>query len=199
MNYLAHAYLSFHNPDILMGNMISDFVKGKKQYDYPLLIRKGIRLHREIDGFTDRHPATLAGKQFFKPLVGLYAGAFMDVVYDHFLALDEHELTGEGWKLFAAEVYEQLAQYQSLLPEHFVRMLPYMSGENWLYHYRFTWGIEKSFQGVAKRARYLDDAAGTGVFKLFDLHYAVLKQHYDAFFPDVKKFARLQLTLLLNQ
>jgi acyl carrier protein phosphodiesterase len=30
MNYLAHAYLSFGEPDILAGNMISDFVKGKK-------------------------------------------------------------------------------------------------------------------------------------------------------------------------
>ncbi len=35
MNYLAHAYLSFGDPDILAGNMISDFVKGKKKFDYP--------------------------------------------------------------------------------------------------------------------------------------------------------------------
>ncbi|KAF0239868.1 MAG: hypothetical protein FD183_1294 [Chitinophagaceae bacterium] len=49
MNYLAHAYLSFNEPSILLGNMISDYVKGKKQYDYPLLIQKGIHLHRAID------------------------------------------------------------------------------------------------------------------------------------------------------
>ena len=30
MNYLAHAYLSFGDPGILTGNMISDFVKGKR-------------------------------------------------------------------------------------------------------------------------------------------------------------------------
>jgi acyl carrier protein phosphodiesterase len=29
MNYLAHAVLSFQQPDILTGNMISDFVKGR--------------------------------------------------------------------------------------------------------------------------------------------------------------------------
>ncbi|MFY7899136.1 MAG: ACP phosphodiesterase, partial [Chitinophagaceae bacterium] len=32
MNFLAHAYLSFQQPSLLIGNMISDFVKGKKQY-----------------------------------------------------------------------------------------------------------------------------------------------------------------------
>ena len=30
MNYLAHAYLSFGNEPVLIGNMISDFVKGNK-------------------------------------------------------------------------------------------------------------------------------------------------------------------------
>ena len=39
MNYLAHAYLSFGNEDILVGNMISDFVKGKKKYDYSITIQ----------------------------------------------------------------------------------------------------------------------------------------------------------------
>jgi acyl carrier protein phosphodiesterase len=40
MNYLAHAYLSFNEPGILTGNMISDFVKGKRKYDYSEIIQK---------------------------------------------------------------------------------------------------------------------------------------------------------------
>jgi acyl carrier protein phosphodiesterase len=91
MNYLAHARLSFDQPDILVGNMISDFVKGKKRFDYSEPVQKGITLHRAIDTFTDEHEATKEAKKFFKPVVGLYAGAFMDIVYDHFLATDENE------------------------------------------------------------------------------------------------------------
>ena len=91
MNYLAHAWLSFGQRDILVGNMISDFVKGKKRFDYSEPVQKGITLHRAIDTFTDEHEATKEAKKFFKPVVGLYAGAFMDIVYDHFLATDENE------------------------------------------------------------------------------------------------------------
>lgn len=40
MNYLAHAYFSFGDPAILTGNMISDYVKGKKQFDYPYRYKK---------------------------------------------------------------------------------------------------------------------------------------------------------------
>ncbi len=197
MNYLAHAYLSFNNPDILVGNMISDFVKGRKQFDYPLSVQKGIQLHRAIDSFTDQHPATKEAKQFFKPAVGLYAGAFVDVVYDHFLALDTGELAEHEWKFFSAGVYPQLSLQEHLLPEKFARMLPYMATQDWLYNYRFTWGIESSFGGLVRRAKYLTDSAAA--FECFTVHYNVLRQQYDAFFPDVKEFALSQLNALLKQ
>jgi acyl carrier protein phosphodiesterase len=192
MNYLAHAYLSFQNPGILVGNMISDFVKGKKQYDYPMLVREGIRLHRGIDTFTDADQATHEGKRFFKPFVGLYAGAFMDIVYDHFLALDQTELDEQGWKHFAAETYTQLAAHESFLPEKFARTLPYMRSQDWLYNYRFGWGIRNSFEGLVRRASYLDDAAPA--FKAFEDNYTALEQSYRDFFPRVKKYAADQLT-----
>ena len=69
MNYLAHAYLSFNEPGLLVGNMISDFVKGKKKFDYPAGIRKGIALHRAIDTFTDDHEATKLAKNVFHPSI----------------------------------------------------------------------------------------------------------------------------------
>lgn len=197
MNYLAHAYLSFNHPGILVGNMISDFVKGKKQYDYPDVVQKGIRLHRAIDTFTDQHPATREAKQLFKPTVGAYAGAFIDVVYDHFLAADETELAEPDLLLFANRVYTQLAEQQSLLPEKFAGMLPYMTSQNWLYHYRSEYGIEKSFGGLVRRAAYLDDASEA--FLVFRNEYPALQDYYRAFFPEVKTFASSYLTDLLSQ
>lgn len=197
MNYLAHAYLSFNDPGILVGNMISDFVKGKKQYDYPEAIQKGIRLHRLIDSYTDQHPATREAKAIFKPAVGPYAGAFIDVVYDHFLAKDESELAEPELQRFAEKVYAQLAGHHHLLPEKFAGMLPYMSTQNWLYHYRSEYGIEKSFGGLVRRAAYLDDASEA--FRVFRKEYAELEKFYQAFFPDVKSWASSHFSELLSQ
>jgi acyl carrier protein phosphodiesterase len=66
MNFLAHAYLSFGNDDLIIGNMISDFVKGKKRYDFPLPVQNGIELHRRIDAFTDAHAITSSSKKIFQ-------------------------------------------------------------------------------------------------------------------------------------
>ena len=195
MNYLAHAYLSFRQPGILVGNMISDFIKGKKKFEYAPDIQNGIMLHRMIDTFTDAHIATKEAKLFFKPYVGLYAGAFMDVVYDHFLANDENEFSEGGLATFASETYTILYNNEAALPPPFAAMLPFMSRHNWLYNYHTVEGIERSFGGVVKRAAYLTGSAD--VFKAFMDNYDSLRQYYQSFFPEVKKFAQEELDKMM--
>ena len=187
MNFLAHAYLSFNNPEILVGNMISDFVKGKKKYDYPDEILNGINLHRAIDEFTDAHEATKAAARLLKPAAGPYAGAFADIVYDHFLANDYSQFSSENdLQIFAANTYTTLVPFVPIMPERFAAMFPYMQSQNWLYNYRLMSGTASSFSGLVRRAKYIDSSNET--FKLFEERYESLQECYQAFFPEVKGF-----------
>lgn len=197
MNFLAHAYLSFNHPELLVGNMISDFVKGKKKFDYPDGIQKGIMLHRMIDTFTDEHPATHEAKQFLRPASGLYAGAFIDVIYDHFLANDPNEFDSQRLHEHALYSYQVLNKYFDFLPERFQQMLPYMEAQNWLYNYRSMSGTQSSFGGLVRRAAYMDSSAE--VFRLFEIHYSSLQKCYNAFFPFVKAFTIHQIEELTKQ
>lgn len=187
MNYLAHAYLSFNKPGLLTGNMISDFVKGRKKFDYPLQVQQGIALHREIDSFTDTHFATKEAKEIFRPAYRLYAGSFIDVVYDHFLALDENQFTDESLRTFTLKTYSILDQHTIYFPEKFAMMYPYMKMQNWLYHYRYPEGIQKSLGGLVRRAAYLSES--DTAYSLFTSNYEKLSQLYKLFFPDVKAMA----------
>jgi acyl carrier protein phosphodiesterase len=188
LNYLAHAYLSFNHEEILLGNLISDFVKGKKKLEYSEGIQKGITLHRAIDNFTDTHPVTKKAKDFFRPCYRLYSGAFIDVVYDHFLANDEKEFTEVSLRNFAEQVYTIIDPHVNHLPGRFARTFPYMKMQNWLYNYRSKWGTERSFEGVVRRAAYLTESDTAS--SLFEEYYKELEQCYREFFPDLKLFAR---------
>lgn len=196
MNYLAHAYLSFNQPDILAGNMISDFVKGKTKFNYPAGIQKGIALHRAIDEFTDVHPATKKAAAFFRPAYRLYSGAFVDIVYDHFLALDTNAFKAPGdLQNFTTVVYETLEEKISSVPPNFQKIFPYMKQHNWLYNYRYREGIEKSFGGLVRRATFMNES--DTAFAVFNKNYNELQQCYSIFFPSLKKFAALYLDNLL--
>jgi acyl carrier protein phosphodiesterase len=188
VNYLAHAYLSFNIPDIVVGNLISDFVKGKRKLDYPPAIQTGIALHRAIDTFTDGHPATRRAKSYFKPDYGLYSGALTDVAYDHFLANDPLIFpTPAGLSTFALQTYTQLADRSSLFPDRFSRLYPYMRDQDWLSGYRTINGIFASFSGLARRAAYMPGSERA--CRLFEVHYQGIKECYTSFFPELKEFA----------
>jgi acyl carrier protein phosphodiesterase len=186
MNYLAHAYFSFQHPPWVVGNLISDFVKGRSQYQFPPAVQQGIRLHRFIDAFTDGHEATRQAKEFFRPAYRLYAGAFVDVVYDHFLANDpvhfESELALES---FCTGVYGQVQAYDPLLPQVFQQVFVQMKQQNWLGNYRHGWGVEKSFGGIVYRSKYLSDASAA--IDAFYSNYDALRQCYLLFAPDLVK------------
>jgi acyl carrier protein phosphodiesterase len=192
MNYLAHARLSFNIPEILVGNLISDFVKGRKKFTYSTGIQKGIALHRAIDGFTDDHPSTKAARLFFKPTYRLYSGAFIDIVYDHFLANDTTEFVFPGdLTNFSRKVYETLNEFLPQLPDDFRYLFSFMKQQDWLSNYRHRWGIERSFRGLVNRAAYLSESATA--FSIFNEHYEELKKCYNEFFPEQKQFAAQQL------
>jgi acyl carrier protein phosphodiesterase len=188
MNYLAHAYLSFNHPQLLAGNMISDFVKGKKQYEYALPIQAGIKLHRAIDHFTDTHPVIKEMKLLFKPDYGLYAGAFTDIVCDYFLANDKDQFnTDSHLAAFSKQTYQQLEQQLNDLPQNFQQVFVYMKQYDWLYNYRYTWGIQKSFAGMGRRAKYIGET--DTAYAIFEENIPSLKRYYETFFPLLKAYS----------
>ena len=187
MNYLAHAYLSFHQKDILVGNMISDFVKGRRKLDYSPEIQNGINLHRLIDSFTDSHPVTKEAKEIFRPVYRLYSGSFVDVIYDHFLAIDQGEFNEQSLMIFTEKTYNTLDDYSNVLPDQFSYLYPYMKTQNWLYNYRYRQGIQKSLGGVVRRAKYLTES--DSAYNLFIENYEYLKSLYHVFFPEVKSLS----------
>ena len=195
MNYLAHAYLSFHSPPVLAGNMISDFVKGSSKLLFSSDIQKGIVLHRQIDEFTDNHPSIKKAKEIFRPHYRLYSAPITDVLLDYFLANDASVFDDASLKKFAAKTYADLEKYSSELPLRFVQVLAYMKAEDWLYNYKNHRGIRKSLQGLVRRAAYLKES--DTAFHLFLEHSSFLNACYQQFFPAVQQFAKQKFKELL--
>lgn len=174
--------------------MVSDFIKGKKKYDYPPGILAGINLHRAIDTFTDTHESTHRAKEIFRPYYRLYSGPLMDVIYDHYLALDERIFTDKSLFDFAQETYNVIESHTQWLPEKFSMMFPYMKSQNWLYNYRTKTGISQSLQGLVRRSTYLIESKTA--FHLFEENYQLLNDLYRQFWTDMRAYAFEQYQIL---
>ena len=174
--------------------MIGDHVKGRLALaQFPDTIRKGVELHRKIDGMADMHPATMRAKLLFREDYGLYAGAIMDTLYDHFLANDpKYFRTDAALFDFSQKSYAQLAENEQFFPPKFATYFPYMREHNWLYNYRSLKGMEQSLGGLARRALHMPPIEKA--YELFIGHYYTLNQCYYEFIDDIIKFAKTELT-----
>lgn len=193
MNYLGHAFLSFGDGGILTGNMIADHVKGRLVLDsYPAAIRRGIELHRRIDEYTDQHYATQRAKLLFREDYGLYSGAIMDTLYDHFLANDPKYYAGEyELQAFTIQVYAQLKENEAWFPEKFAGYFPHMQAHNWLLNYRNLKGMERSLQGLGRRAAHMPPP--DKAYEIFISQYYVLNQCYFEFMDDIIRFVKTEI------
>lgn len=193
MNYLAHSFLTFTDGQIV-GQFLEDFIRNRDRFSFPKDIQDGITLHRAIDTFTDSHPAIHEAKKVFAPLVRLYAGAFVDVSMDYFVANDLSLNSLAEWKTHSLRVYRVLNANEEWLPENFKRMLVKMEHDDWLYNYREDWGIKFSIQNVLNKAKYLDK--DIPVFEAFLSNKKFLQECYNDFFPDLLAHAKGINTLL---
>lgn len=188
MNFLAHLYLSGNNPEILVGNFIGDFVRGRNVYDqFNYNIALGIELHRQIDEFTDSHLVVLESKKRLRPKYRHYAPVIIDVFYDHFLAIHWLEHHPQSLPDFANYAYAQLENHEAILPERVLQMMPYMIKGNWLVNYAKSEGIHRALTGMSRRTPY-DSKMDEAIHDL-EKYYTEFDNEFLLFFPELKQLS----------
>ncbi|CAM3979874.1 Acyl carrier protein phosphodiesterase [compost metagenome] len=187
MNYLAHLHLGGQQPEQLLGSLYGDFVKGPLQGRFPLPLEAAIRLHRQIDVYTDSHPLVLAALSRFPRERRRYAGIILDVFFDHCLALHWQDYAEQPLSQFTDRVYRVLAA-EPALPGRLAQIAPYMAADDWLGSYRDFAVLEQVFRGIARRLSRPEGMDGA-VEEVAAL-YAPLLDDFRNFYPQLQRFAR---------
>ena len=190
MNFLAHLYLASPDPDLMLGGVLADFVRGRAIEDYPGPIRQGIRLHVQIDCFTDNHPVVAAARKRFEPPFRRYAGILIDLAFDHFLAVEWDKYSpGAALDEFAQDAYRLLETAPSNRPERMARVVAAMRRENWLLSYRDLEGIERALCRLSFRLSRANPLAQAG--RPIRENYDALRSDFARFHPDLMRFVTL--------
>ncbi|QLH32408.1 MAG: DUF479 domain-containing protein [Cyclobacteriaceae bacterium] len=188
MNFLAHLYLSGHDEEVMVGNFIGDFVRGRAIYEqFPHRIALGIELHREIDEFTDNHPVVLESKIRLRPKYRHYAPVIVDMFYDHYLAVNWKNYHPQPLSDYAQHAYRVLEKFEAHLPQQVKYMMPYMIEGNWLLNYAKPEGIYRALSGMAKRTPY--DSKMDEAIQELELYYKDFEKEFLHFFPDLIKMS----------
>lgn len=188
MNFLAHIYLSFDDPEITLGNFIADSIRGNKFKHLPERVQKGILLHREIDTFTDTHEIPKISSKRLHKNYSHYSRVIVDIFYDHYLAKNWSTYSKTPLDAYVENFYDLLEDNYPILPVGVQRMMPYMISDNWIYNYSKMEGIAKVLKGMNRRTNNKSKMN----FAILDLeeHYEKFEEEFTAFFDELMVFSK---------
>jgi acyl carrier protein phosphodiesterase len=135
VNYLAHLYFSGDDPELQVGGLLGDFVKGPLRGRYPAGVEAGIRRHRRIDALCGELPAIRGLIASVEPPWRRYAGIVVDVLFDHLLAQQWTQFHHRPLAEVCAHFYRALACHRALLPEQARRFSDLAPAQRWLERY----------------------------------------------------------------
>lgn len=186
MNFLAHIYLSGTSDELLVGNFIGDFVKGRKFNDYPEKIKEGILLHRHIDNFTDTHSVVRKSKSYFQHSYGKYSGVIIDILYDYFLSKNWHYYSSVSLDVFIGRLFMRLSKYISVFPQSVKNFFPNFVNHNWLASYGTLAGIEGVFNGMSKKTSLPNETESA--MQIIASKYEQLNKEFNLYFPELMDY-----------
>lgn len=191
MNYLAHAFLSFREPEILAGQFLADDIKGKKYLEYPPKVRDGILLHRFVDDFTDTYPLCLELRSEIRGELGLFSGIAIDVYFDHLLSTNWEKYTEMSLEGFIQEVYHELSHQTQWMTEKRKFIIEKMIEHDWLTRYKTLKGTELTLLQMSQRVSnglILSQAA-----QILEKHKKKAEEVFEIFFPKLISASKTKL------
>jgi acyl carrier protein phosphodiesterase len=176
----------------MLGGVVADFARNPEVAALPPDVRAGVRLHRLVDGFTDRHPVVHRSITRVAARAGWFAGVVIDIYFDHLLARDWARYSPEPLPAFARRAYRTLEDRFAVAPPAAQGFIRSFVDNDLIAKYATPDGIAETLARVSraiavripKRAVWLPDA-------LPDLAAADadLAADFAAFYPELIAFA----------
>lgn len=196
MNVLAHIYLSGDSDDIIIGNYIGDYVKGRDYLKYPDQIRRGIILHRNIDAFTDKHPVVHRSKIHFSRKYHKYAGVVVDILYDHFLTKEWDTYSRRPMESITYQFYRAMVNNYNILPPKVQDRFPFFIINNWLESYKTSKGLRTVFNALSRRTSLPRETKFA--IKSLKKNYYSLNEDFMEFFPQLIEYVENDFDIQLS-
>ena len=185
MNYLFHMLLS-GDDELLVGNFMGDFVKGRLDDRFPPRIRQGVALHRAIDSFADKDPSFRKSRFALDARYGLYRGVLVDLFYDHFLVRDWHTVSPSPLAAFLKHARSVVERHHDELPERQQKLVTYIF-EELIPLYGEIDGVADALRRMSRRIGRPNPLSG-GEAELV-AHYESLHADFQEFTPRARLFA----------
>jgi acyl carrier protein phosphodiesterase len=197
LNFLAHIYLSGDSPEVRIGNIIGDYIKGNHYTSYPELIQQGMLMHRDIDHFTDSNTIVKQTNHLFQEKYHKYAGIVTDILYDHFLANLWSNYSADNFNLFIKGVYHLLKDHWEIIPQEMKPFASRCMENNWIKSYAEIDGIGRVLWMMSQRTSLPDESKFA--IDVLNSKYKIIEDMFKDYFPVLVSFIENKYHIVIRK
>jgi len=188
MNHLAHLLLAGDDPELQLGALLGDHVRGDvAACGYSDSVRHGIMQHRKIDVWTDQHALMREARSLFQAPLRRYAGILLDVYCDHLLSRSWATHCAISLDDFNLRTLALLQQQHAALPASLQRFHRYARSTNVLARYAEPGMLQQVFVGIGRRLQRANPLASA--LPVLQHHDATLQSLFSAFWPQLQDYS----------
>lgn len=191
MNWLAHIFISECHIDYQLGNLLADRLKGKAWENASLQFLQGMKMHANIDTFTDSHVYVNRSKSKLGDS-GRLRGVVIDIAYDHLLLKNWNLYCKQTLEQFIADFYSNAKKAIEHYPEETRLFVLRLIGAECLTSYDSFNGLRTAFQRFDKRlsSRVLAKESTLDYLPVLEKAIGPIEQDFFQFFPDLIRYFR---------
>jgi len=196
MNWLAHIFLSEQNIHYQLGNLLADPCKGRAFPGASAAFKQGMKMHVDIDAFTDSHPDFLTSKSRLNKK-GHLKGVVIDLTYDVFLTQYWHEYSNISLDEFLDGFYLEARQAMASYPKELSAFVEKLIQVDHLRNYRNLTDLEFTLSRVDKRlsANVLKRESTSDYLPLIEESFSLLAEDFKCFFPHLLEHVKAKSQL----
>ena len=175
---------------MLLGNLWGDLLKPR---DYSALsadMLAGIRLHQEIDAYTDAHPAVEEIMALLRPQQRKYTPVVADVLMDYIFSAHWHRFHDQPIEIYCEEKYKVVNTNLHLLPDRLHPRIHRMLGDHWLESCKNRSRMERTLIMLSHRAAFENNIPAA--LEVYDQYQAEMDGLFLRFFEDVRQMINPQ-------
>lgn len=197
MNILAHYILSERIEEVVVGNIIADFIRVHDHEKFSDGIRTGIELHKKIDSYSDNHQSVKETFSLLHNDFGHYGRVITDIYFDHFLIKHWEKYSDFPFNDDLEFLYQCLSKHSGGFPPKVRRVTNRIVAMQWPLKYTEKSGLGQVFRSMSRRVNF--ENKFENAVEVLENNYETLETHFSAFFPDLKEYAHNELQMLLSE
>jgi acyl carrier protein phosphodiesterase len=190
MNYLGHLFFSGKDKELMYANLFGDYVKGSNLSAYPLLIQKGIKLHRSIDFFIDNHQEVKRLKKEMYTALPKVAGVAVDLLFDHLLAKNWRKFSNQDYQEYLEDFYKYQSTLLDFYPTEFHVFIDNLKTYRWMNVYHQEYGLIKLSEGLSKKISFENKLKNLPDF--YRSNIPLISEVFNVFMDDALTFFKVR-------